>query len=160
MISSVLSAQFMYCVPIAFANDCVRYGSRGFALVTSHHRDKSLAEKGQPVLLDLYMHAANVSRCFNSSQSFCNRQSQMTTGDVLILWTVYSEVIHPHLICLLCMITLTCRGRITSCQFRKPRQAGSYQGHDKNLFEGKGSNCKVIIDAILGKACTKTVILA
>lgn len=39
-------------------------------------------------------------------------------------------------------------------------QTGSYQKQDKNSFEGKGSNCKVIMDAILGKACTKTVILA
>lgn len=48
--------------------------------------------------------------------------------------------------------------RIMSIQ--KALQAGSYPKHDKNSFEGKGSNCKVIIDAILGKACTKTVILA
>lgn len=43
---------------------------------------------------------------------------------------------------------------------QKAQRTGSYEKHDKNSFEGKGSNCKVIIDAILGKACTKTVILA
>lgn len=96
-----------------------------------------------------------MSRCFNSPQSFRDHQSQMTTGNILIMVYTGSTLpirsdsgagswCHPH-----------GPHHITSI-WKVHHKAGSFPQHNKNLFKEKGKNLKVIIDAILrGKKHTQ-----